>query len=272
MIETFKELPAPIQAMLGGTFTWLVTLPGSLLVLARRDLPAAVMDAMAGFAAGVMIAASFWSLLAPAIEIAGSSGGAPAWVVATGGFILGALFLRLVDRVVPHLHPRMKIAEGPHAALRKSTLLWLAMTIHNVPEGLAVGVAFGAAASGTDFALGSQMGAALALTLGIGLQNLPEGIAVAMPMRKGGLSRWKAFHAGHLSAIVEPFAALVGAWLVIAVQPILPWALAFAAGAMIFVAVEELIPDSQRNGRADLAALSTIAGFSVMMMLDVALG
>lgn len=272
MLDWFTQLSPVAQAFLGGGFTWLMTLVGALVVLMKRELPEALLDSMAGFAGGVMIAASFWSLLAPGIEIAEAREGIPAWVIAAGGFVLGALFVSLADRMLPHLHPGMDQAEGPASPLRRSTLLFMAMTIHNIPEGLAVGVAFGAAASGADFALGTTLSAAVALTLGIGIQNLPEGIAVAMPLRKSGMPAWKCFHAGHLSAIVEPLAAVAGAWLVVQVQFLLPWALSFAAGAMIFVVIEELVPESQANGRIDLASLSLIAGFTVMMILDVALG
>lgn len=272
MIEWFAQLSPVVQALLAGGFTWLMTLLGAGTVLLKRELPQAWLDSMAGFAGGVMIAASFWSLLAPGIEIAEAREGWPPWLVAAGGFILGALFVSLADRLLPHLHPGMDQAEGPPSTLRRSTLLFMAMTIHNIPEGLALGVAFGAVASGADFALGTTLSAAVALSIGIGIQNLPEGVAVAMPLRKSGLSRWKCFHAGHLSAIVEPLAAVAGALLVVRVEFLLPWALAFAAGAMIFVVVEELVPEAQSNGRVDLASLSVIAGFTVMMVLDVALG
>ncbi len=272
MIEWFSGLPAPAQAFLAGAFTWLMTLTGSVVVLFKKDLPAALLDIMLGFAGGVMIAASFWSLLAPGIEIAEARAGSFAWLVAAGGFLLGAGALRLADIVVPHFHPGLRKAEGPESPMRQSTLLFLAMTIHNIPEGLAVGVAFGAVAAGTDFTLGATLSSAIALALGIGIQNLPEGIAVAMPMRRAGLSRWKCFHVGHASAAVEPVAAVLGALLVTQVRFLLPWALAFAAGAMIFVVVEELIPESQAKGRIDLATASFISGFTVMMCLDVALG
>lgn len=272
MPEWFTELAPWLQALLAGGFTWLMTLAGALVVLFKREVPPVLLDMMLAFAGGVMIAASFWSLLAPGIEIAEASSGAPAWLVASGGFLLGALALRGLDALIPHLHPTLARTEGPRSELKQGTLLFFAMTIHNIPEGLAVGVAFGAVANGADFALGTSYGAAVALALGIGIQNLPEGISVAMPMRRAGVSPGKCFHIGHLSAIVEPVAAVLGALLVIKVQAILPWALCFAAGAMIFVVVEELIPESQANQRIDLATLSCIAGFTVMMILDVALG
>lgn len=270
MTEVLENLSPPIQALIAGGFTWLVTALGAAMVFARRELPAALLDAMLGFAAGVMIAASFWSLLLPAIEIAQQQSVIP-WLPAAIGFLAGAAFLRLADRALPHLHlglPRAA-AEGPATAWQKTTLLVLAITLHNIPEGLAIGVAFGAAAVA---ATPSALAAALALTLGIGPQNFPEGVAVSLPLRREGMSAWKSFSAGQLSAIVEPAAAVVGALAIQAVSALLPYALAFAAGAMIFVVVEELIPESQQGGRADLATLATVLGFTVMMILDVAFG
>ncbi|MGZ8898534.1 MAG: ZIP family metal transporter, partial [Limisphaerales bacterium] len=226
-----------------------------------------------GCAAGVMIAASFWSLLEPAIEIL-EHRDATAWLGVAIGFLTGAGFIRLADRLLPHLHPgayELSAAEGPPTAWRRSTLLLTAMTLHNIPEGAAVGIAFGALAH-PDYALSVTMAGALALTLGIGLQNVPEGLAVAMPLRQQGSSKLRAFFFGQASAAVEPIAAGVGALLVIQTGWILPYGLAFAAGAMVFVAVEELIPESQSHGNTDLATLSTIVGFTVMMCLDVGLG
>jgi ZIP family zinc transporter len=233
----------------------------------------ALLDAMLGFAAGVMIAASFWSLLQPAITLAERQGVA-GWIPASGGFLLGAGFLRLADYFLPHLHPGLPMgqAEGVRTHWRRATLLVLAITLHNIPEGLAVGVAFGAAGLGSGAAGGATFSAAVALAIGIGLQNFPEGVAVAMPLRRSGASRGRSFWYGQLSAAVEPVAAALGAAAVLVVQPLLPYALAFAAGAMIFVVVEELIPESQRGGSTDLATLATIVGFAAMMVLDVALG
>lgn len=269
MIGWFLGLDPVLQALLAGCFTWGVTALGAATVYLRRELPEALLDAMLGFAAGVMIAASFWSLLQPSIELAAAQGVAP-WLPAAVGFLCGAAFLRLADRLMPHLHPGLPLsaAEGPHTQWHKSTLLVLAITLHNIPEGLAVGVAFGAAAQGDP----AMLSAAVALAIGIGLQNFPEGVAVAMPLRREGLSRARSFGAGQLSAAVEPAAAVLGAWAVQVVAPLLPYALAFAAGAMIFVVVEELIPEAQGGGRTDLATLATILGFTIMMMLDVALG
>ncbi len=273
MYAWFADLDALTQSLLAGLFTWSVTALGAGLVFFTRGVNRAFLDAMLGFAAGVMIAASFWSLLVPAIELAEGQS-LPAWLPAAVGFLAGGAFLRLTDALLPHLHPGalMADAEGVSTSWRRSTLLVLAITLHNIPEGLAVGVSFGAAAAGTDPALGSSLGGAIALALGIGLQNFPEGIAVAMPLRADGLSPRRCFWFGQLSGVVEPVAALLGAGAVMIIRPILPYALAFAAGAMIFVVIEELIPESQRNAHADLATTSALVGFVFMMILDVALG
>jgi ZIP family zinc transporter len=273
MTDWLATFDPTAQALLGGLFTWFITALGALGVVFSRSLSRRVLDAMLGFAAGVMIAASFWSLLAPSIELARVLG-QPAWLPAAAGFVGGAAFLRLADRLLPHLHPGLDLgqAEGPRTHWKRSTLLVMAITLHNIPEGLAVGVAFGAAALGLGAGEGPTLAAAVALTLGIGLQNLAEGIAVAMPLRQAGMSRRKSFWYGQLSGVVEPVAAVLGAMAVTRVRPLLPYALAFAAGAMIFVVVEELIPESQQGGHTDLATLSAIAGFTVMMLLDVALG
>jgi len=223
-----------------------------------------------GFAAGVMVAASYWSLLAPAIEMSRGED-LPAWLPATIGFLAGGLFLGGIDKLLPHLHIGLPLssAEGPHTTWQRSILLILAITLHNFPEGLAVGVAFGAAAANFPSA---TLPAAIALALGIGIQNFPEGVAVSLPLRGEGLSRFRSFWYGQLSAVVEPIAAGLGAGAVYFFRPLLPYALAFAAGAIIFVVVEELIPESQGNGHADLATLSALGGFAIMMILDVALG
>jgi ZIP family zinc transporter len=273
VIEGFAGLPPVLQAFLATLFTWGMTAAGAALVFGTKSVPRKLLDAMLGFAAGVMIAASFWSLLAPAIELAGQ-GELPEWVAPVIGFLAGGIFLRLLDRVLPHLHPGMKMseAEGIETSWRRSVLLVSAITLHNIPEGLAVGVAFGAVGLGiTEGVPGASLGAAVALAIGIGLQNFPEGTAVSMPLRREGMSRGKSFFWGQLSATVEPVAAVIGAAAVLLAQPILPYALAFAAGAMIFVVVEELVPEAKR-GSPDIAALSLMAGFAVMMTLDVALG
>jgi ZIP family zinc transporter len=268
MIELFSGLSPILQALLATMFTWGLTALGAALVFGTKNVPRKVLDAMLGFAAGVMIAASFWSLLAPSISLS-AEGPLPLWIPPLIGFMAGGVFLRLVDRVLPHLHPWMTLseAEGIHTSWRRSVLLISAITLHNIPEGLAVGVAFGAAAAGVPEA---SLGAAIALAVGIGLQNFPEGTAVAMPLRREGVSRSKSFFFGQLSAVVEPAAGVLGAAAVVLARPILPYALAFAAGAMIFVVAEELVPEAKR-GSPDIAAMSLMVGFAVMMTLDVSL-
>ncbi|HVS14776.1 MAG TPA: ZIP family metal transporter [Thermoanaerobaculia bacterium] len=269
--ESFAEWGPVRQALAATLFTWGVTALGASLVFFVRGVGARLMTAMHGFAAGVMIAASYWSLLAPAIDLAEAEGRVASWVPAASGFLAGALCIAAADRLLPHLHPGLPRtrAEGPDTRWRRSTLLVLAITLHNIPEGLAVGVAFGAVAAGLPTA---TLPAAIALAIGIGLQNFPEGVAVAMPLRGEGSSAGRAFWYGQLSAVVEPLAGVLGAVAVLVVRPLLPYALAFAAGAMIFVVIEELLPESQRRGYIDLATLSTLVGFTVMMVLDVALG
>ncbi|MFH1687649.1 MAG: ZIP family metal transporter [bacterium] len=259
-----------VQALLATLFTWGLTALGAAGVFIGRDLSRRTMDAMLGFAAGVMIAASYWSLLAPAIEMS-ESGPLPSWVPATTGFLLGAFSLRIIDRILPHLHPGFPTeqAEGIKTSWRRTTLLVLAITLHNIPEGLAVGVAFGAAAVGLESA---TVAGAVALAIGIGIQNFPEGLAVSMPLRREGISKGRAFWYGQLSGIVEPVAGVAGAALVIVARPILPYALAYAAGAMIFVVVEELVPESHRGDHSHAATMGAILGFAVMMTLDVAFG
>ena len=269
----FYDLDPVLQALIATLGTWLVTALGAALVFLAKRVGQKYLDASLGVAAGVMMAASFWSLLAPAIEMSVKDYGERLkWFPPLIGFLLGAIVLRVIDRVLPHLHPGLALAEGPSTSWRRSTLLVLAITIHNIPEGLAVGVAFGAAADLTGAARTSQIGAAIALAIGIGLQNFPEGTAVSLPLRREGLTRAKSFWYGQLSALVEPIAGVLGVLLVMSMTAILPYALAFAAGAMIFVVAEELIPESQRGDNVDLATMGVIVGFAVMMTLDVALG
>lgn len=271
-MDTLRELDPVAQALLAGCMTWGLTAAGAALVFLRRDFSQRTLDGMLGFAAGVMIAASFWSLLAPAIALAEDDpGGPPAWVPAVIGFLLGGAFLRLMDRLLPHLHPGLASneVEGVKTSLQRTTLLVLAITLHNIPEGLAVGVAFGAAAAGMPEA---TLAGAFALALGIGIQNFPEGTAVSMPLRREGLSTTRAFIYGQASAWVEPVAAVIGAAVVLQVRSLLPYALAFAAGAMIFVVTEELTPEAHRGPHAHVATMLTLVGFAVMMTLDVALG
>jgi len=247
-----------------------VTAGGAGLVIFFKEVSQRLLDAALGFAAGVMIAASFWSLLAPAIEMAGASS-TPAWIPAAVGFLLGGAFLKLVDRLLPHLHLGLPIdqAEGIKTNWQRTVLLVLAVTIHNVPEGLAVGVAFGAAGAGLPSA---SLAGAVALALGIGIQNFPEGVAVTVPLRREGLSIGKSFFYGQLSGFVEVISGIIGAYLVLTIQALLPYALSFAAGAMIYVVIEELIPESQKDVSTDVATLGAMLGFTIMMILDVALG
>ncbi len=270
-LVTFMEGFSPIeQALIAGLFTWFMTAAGAGLVIFFKEIDRKVLDAMLGFAAGVMIAASFWSLLAPALELSEGKD-LPVWFPVLAGFMLGGVSMRIIDMFLPHLHPGAppEETEGVKTSWHRSMLLVSAITLHNVPEGLAVGVAFGAAASGLP---GATVGAAIALAIGIGIQNFPEGAAVSLPLRREGLSRKQSFVWGQLSATVEPIAAVLGAALVIAAAPILPYALAFAAGAMIFVVAEELIPEAHRGGNGDIATMGVMIGFSVMMVLDVAFG
>jgi len=271
MATAFAGLHPVVQALLATLFTWAVTALGAGLVYVFRAVNRKVMDAMMGFAAGVMIAASFWSLLAPSIEIAEELGLIP-WVPAVIAFMAGGFFLWGLDKVMPHLHIGFptEAAEGVSTTWRRSVLLVSAITLHNIPEGLAVGVAFGAVAAGLESA---TLGGAVALALGIGIQNFPEGAAVAVPLRREGFTRGRAFFYGQASGAVEPVAGVLGAAAVLLMRPLLPYALAFAAGAMIYVVVEELIPESQLHPEnTDLATLGAMAGFAVMMALDVALG
>jgi ZIP family zinc transporter len=271
MIDFLGQFSPVTQAFMATLFTWGLTAAGAGLVFFTRTVNPRLMDAMLGFAAGVMIAASFWSLLAPGIEMAEQLGQIP-WLTAAVGFLGGGIFMRLTDKFLPHLHPGLSLdkAEGINTSWQRSTLLVLAITLHNIPEGLAVGVAFGAVAADLPSA---TMGGAIALAIGIGIQNFPEGTAVSMPLKREGLSTGKSFLMGQASGIVEPIAGVLGALFVLKMQNILPYALSFAAGAMIFVVVEELIPESQRNYKnIDLVTMTTMAGFSVMMILDVALG
>lgn len=272
VVEQYFTRIGPIQsALIATTFTWLVTMLGASVVFFFKTLSRGVLDPMLGFTGGVMVAASFWSLLNPAIEISERLYPSMSWMPAAVGFFLGAMFIYFLDKYTPHLHINFGAheQEGTKTQWHKTTLLILAITLHNIPEGLAVGVLFGAAANGMPEA---SIAGAIALALGIGIQNFPEGIAVAMPLRRHGVSRRKSFWFGQLSAIVEPVAGVIGALAVIYIEPILPFALAFAAGAMIYVVVEEVIPETQRDKFTDRSVLGFIGGFLVMMILDVALG
>lgn len=272
MIDFFESLPPYLQALIAGIITWLLTALGAAMVFIFKSVNHRVLTSMQGFAAGIMIAASFWSLLQPSIEY-GKDSSLPAWLPAAVGFLLGGIFIRGLDYVIPHIHQKVgdnsQYREGVKTSLSKNALLVLAITLHNIPEGLSIGVAFGGIATGNGKA---TFFGALGLAIGIGIQNIPEGAALSMPIRAAGASRWKAFNYGQVSAIVEPIFATIGAATIIFITPVLPYALAFAAGAMIFVVVEELIPDSQSGDNTDLATLSLMVGFTIMMILDVALG
>ena len=270
MKEFFLESSPIMQALYATLFTWLLTAAGASFVFLFRDMKRKLLDTMLGFTGGVMLAASYWSLLAPAIEMSESAGDLP-WLAPGVGFLLGALFLFGLDKIIPHLHLNTKLsqAEGIETDWNRTILMVLAITLHNIPEGLAVGVAFGAVASGMP---GAELGGAIALAIGIGIQNFPEGIAVAIPLRRSGVSRLKSFWWGQMSAIVEPVAGVCGAIAVIYATPILPYALGFAAGAMIYVVIEEVVPETQQDKYTDFATLGLIGGFIVMMVLDVALG
>jgi ZIP family zinc transporter len=258
------------SALLATTFTWLVTAAGASLVFFFKGMKRVLLDGMLGFTGGVMVAASFWSLLNPAIEMSETLYPTMKWMPAAVGFFVGAMFIYILDKYTPHLHINFGVeeTEGVKTKLHRTTLLILAITLHNIPEGLAVGVLFGAAAEGMP---GATIAGAIALAIGIGIQNFPEGIAVSMPLRRHGVTRLKSFWYGQLSAIVEPVAGVIGALTVIYMQPVLPFALAFAAGAMIYVVVEEVIPETQRDKYTDVAVMGFIGGFLVMMILDVGL-
>jgi ZIP family zinc transporter len=271
LFANYFRIQSPIiQALIAGLFTWFLTLLGSLFVYLPFKPSQKIRDGMLGFAAGVMIAASYWSLLEPSIEIS-SKMNITKWVPPGLGFLIGAFFIFLLDKILPHLHIGFDIknSEGIKTNLKSTTLLIFAITLHNIPEGMAVGVSFGALKNAISSV---KLTGAISLAVGIAIQNIPEGIAVSMPLSAGGLSKFKSFFYGQASAIVEPLFSLIGAYFVTSFQPLLPYALAFAAGAMIFVVIEEVIPESQNYGNTDIATISAIAGFILMMVLDVALG
>ncbi|UFH47118.1 ZIP family metal transporter [Flavobacterium galactosidilyticum] len=268
VIDYFSSIDPILAALYASLFTWFLTALGASFVFMFKTMNRTFLDGMLGFTGGVMVAASFWSLLAPAIEMTGGEGFAKVMPAAIG-FFLGALFIFGIDKVLPHLHINFKVSEGIKSPWQRTTLLVSAITLHNIPEGLAVGVLFGGVAAGIPEA---SIAGAVTLAIGIGIQNFPEGIAVAMPLRRMGMSRWKSFMYGQSSAIVEPIAAVLGAFAVTFFTPILPYALAFAAGAMIFVVIEEVIPETQQDKNTDIATIGFIGGFIIMMVLDVALG
>lgn len=268
MDELLKH-PATL-GLLAGIITWLFTSVGAAAVFLRRQFSRRTLDALLGFAAGVMLAASMWSLLLPALELAGETWGKLGSLVPVAlGFLAGAISLRLLDILMPHLHPLMNQEEGLGACrMHRHVLLILAITLHNIPEALAVGVAFGATAIDPELGIAS----AVILMLGIGLQNIPEGMAVSIPLLREGCTRRRAFFYGQLSGLVEPVAALAGALLASVALSVLPWALSFAAGAMIFVTVEEVIPEANASGNGNSATMGAMLGFICMMCMDVAFG
>lgn len=268
VLDYFESIDPILAALYATLFTWFLTAFGASFVFFFKNMNRVVLDGMLGFTGGVMVAASFWSLLAPAIEMSNGEGFIKV-IPAAVGFALGALFIFGLDKVLPHLHINFKETEGVKSPWQRTTLLVLAITLHNIPEGLAVGVLFGGVAAGIPEA---SIAGAVTLAIGIGIQNFPEGIAVSMPLRRMGMSRWKSFMYGQSSALVEPIAGVLGAVAVTFFTPLLPYALAFAAGAMIFVVVEEVIPETQQDKNTDIATLGLIGGFIVMMTLDVALG
>ena len=272
MIEFFYNLNPVIQAFIATIFTWFITLLGAALVFFFKNVNKNIMDGMLGFSAGVMISASFWSLLSPAIDMAINLNMTP-WIVLFCGFFLGGMLLFISDKIFEYYDKKYKrrksLDTDRNNSLKRILMLIFSITIHNIPEGLAVGIAFGSVFYGLE---GATVMSALILTLGIGIQNFPEGTAVSVPLRREGLSRAKAFFFGQLSGIVEPISGILGALLVLKVRYVLPFFLSFAAGAMIYVVVQELIPASQSNEKKELMALFTLIGFSVMMILDVALG
>lgn len=270
MITYFTNLNPIMQAFIAGLFTWLCTIFGSSFVFLFKEVNERFLATMQGFAAGVMTAASFWSLLAPAIDYAGRSNSIlPNWFPAAVGFMAGGIFLRILDIIVPHIHMAEDHGDTTNRKLPRNTMLFLAVTIHNIPEGLAIGVAFAGAAVNPNLA---TLSGAIALSIGIGLQNIPEGSALSLPIYAESGNRFKAFNMGQASALVEPVSAVIGAAAVLIISQILPYALAFAAGAMMFVVVEELIPESQSGDNTDIGTMAFLGGFTIMMILDVALG
>ncbi len=269
-IDQLTTIHPVILALCAGIFTWSITALGAAVVFLAKEVNKKFLHTMLGFAAGIMVAASFWSLSAPCIKMSREMG-LPPWLPACVGFLSGCFFLRMADKFIPHLHLDQPIdhAEGIKTNWKRTTLLIFAVTLHNIPEGLALGVAFGAIAANMDAV---NLVAAITLTIGIGIQNFPEGMAISLPLRACGFSKVKSFFVGQLSGIVEPIAAVIGAMIVFFVQPLLPYALAFAAGAMLFVVVEELIPESQSEEHGDIATLGFIIGFTLMMFLEITLG
>ena len=270
MVDFFKQFHPILQALICSSYTFGLTSLGAASVFAFKSLNKKIMDAMFGFSAGIMLAASFWSLLLPSVRLASEIVSNAKWLIPACGFLIGGVFLRLIDRILPHLHPGMQSEDHPEGIKthwRKTTLLVLAITLHNIPEGLAIGIAFGAAGFGVE---GATLAGAIALAIGIGIQDFPEGFSVAVPLRKLGQPLTKSFICGALSGIVEPIFAVIGAAAVMASKSLLPYALSFSAGAMIFVVIEEVLPEAESNGNQDIATAGAMAGFVLMMILDIA--
>lgn len=258
-----------LWAAAGTGFTFLMTALGASIVLFfRAKSSEKTQRIFLGFAAGVMIAASVWSLLIPAIEEAEAQGIA-GWLPSAGGFVLGVAFLMLLDYLMPHLHPGSSEPEGVHSSLKRTTLLISAVTLHNIPEGMAVGLSFALAAQSGDPA---ALTGAMALAVGMGIQNFPEGAAISLPLRQEGMGKWKAFFYGSMSGIVEPIFGILTVLIAGSITPLMPWLLAFAAGAMLYVVTEELIPEAHLGSHSNIGTLGVMAGFLIMMVLDVALG
>jgi ZIP family zinc transporter len=268
IVNYFTSINPIMAAGIATVFTWLMTLVGASIVFLFVKINRTVMDGTLGFTGGVMMAASVFGLLIPAMNMSNGEGFEKAFPAAIG-FVFGALFLFILDKFLPHLHVNFKQVEGVKTPWQRATLMVMAITLHNIPEGLAIGVLFGGVAAGIPEA---TITGATILTIGIAIQNIPEGIAVTMPLRRLGLSKRRSFFYGQSSAIVEPIAGVIGALAVSFFTPILPYALAFAAGAMVFVVIEEVIPETQQANNTDIATLGFILGFVLMMLLDVGLG
>lgn len=269
MFESFQHLNPVVQALVAASITWMMTALGAAMIFTTRGINRRFMDGMLGFAAGVMLSATFWSLLEPAIRMSRGQT-LPSWLPVSIGFFIGVAVIASIDKILPHLHldaPDSK-AEGIKTTWKRSILLVLAITLHNIPEGLAIGVVFGTVGTGAS---AMALPAALAIALGIGIQDIPEGMAVAFPLHREGLSRFKSFWYGQLSGLVEPLGAVIGAATVVMANSLMPYAAGFSAGAMMFVVVEELIPESQQGDHPDTATMGTMIGFVAMMILDVGL-
>ncbi len=275
MLKWFILQEPWVQALIAGMFTWLITGLGAALVFFVNNISKRNLSIVYGFSSGVMIASSIWSLLTPGIEWAQKNASLPSWFVVSIGFSIGGLFLYSMDKLSPHIHPTFSRSENKATGLRKSAMLFFSITLHNIPEGLAIGVAFGAISRSGDYSIiFPSILSALALAIGIGIQNFPEGAAISIPLEQEGMSKRKSFFYGQISAFVEPIMAVIGAILVSKIIWVLPYALSFAAGAMVYVVIEELLPEAQfteSENRKHYAIFGFMVGFVIMMILDVAL-